>query len=389
MGAILEKLKSIKKRFSYNDEEMPFLDHLEEFRKTLIHSIIAIVMGMLICLPIADRLIRILRAPAEPYIEKSTEETIRESSFELRVPVISSSNSVTSLQELLSEAELVESEDGSYYKLPAEVQAVEKKKLSSGGVIRLQFSEPAAALKMWLMVAFCGGLLISLPALVFIIGSFVMPGIKDVERRVLGRIAGFSGFLFLLGILMGYKITLPLALGLMLKIGGRLGGESIWFYNKYISFAIQLLLGFGIAFQLPVVILLLGKMGLINSRQLRDKRRHVVVGLLILAMILTPPDVMTQLLMAAPLILLYEFCIWFLYFTGDRGAKEEARPDPGGDGNGPNNPDGGNTDSAEDDIDSDEKSQRESDEETAEPDAEEKPDGPVKKKKETGDLTEE
>ena len=98
---------------------------------------------------------------------------------------------------------------------------------------------------------------------------------------------------------------------------------------------------------------------------------------------------MTQLLMAAPLILLYEFCIWFLYFTGDRGAKEEARPDPGGDGNGPNNPDGGNTDSAEDDIDSDEKSQRESDEETAEPDAEEKPDGPVKKKKETGDLTEE
>jgi sec-independent protein translocase protein TatC len=105
----------------------------------------------------------------------------------------------------------------------------------------------------------------------------------------------------------------------MLRIGGRLGGESIWFYNKYIAFSIQLLLGFGIAFQLPVVILILGKMGLVNSRQLREKRRHVIVGLLVLAMILTPPDVMTQMLMAAPLILLYEFCIWFLYFSGNRG----------------------------------------------------------------------
>ena len=107
------------------------------------------------------------------------------------------------------------------------------------------------------------------------------------------------------------------------KIGGSLGGESIWFYNKYIAFALQLLLGFGIAFQLPVVILIMGKMGLVNSTQLREKRRHVIVGLLILAMVLTPPDILTQLLMAAPLILLYEFCIWFLHFSGNRAAEVE------------------------------------------------------------------
>ena len=62
-------------------------------------------------------------------------------------------------------------------------------------------------------------------------------------------------------------------------------------------------------------------MGLVGSTQLREKRRHVMVGLLILAMLLTPPDLLTQLLLAAPLILLYEFCIWFLHLTGNRMGK--------------------------------------------------------------------
>ena len=66
------------------------------------------------------------------------------------------------------------------------------------------------------------------------------------------------------------KSPLPLALDLMLKMGGQLGGESIWFYSKYITFSLQLLLAFGLAFQLPVVILILGKMGLVGSDQLRE-----------------------------------------------------------------------------------------------------------------------
>ena len=304
---MLGKLKSLKGRFRYDDSEMPFLEHLEEFRKAAIRSAVVLVLGVLVCLPFADYLIAILRAPAEPYIERTTTEVLQDSSIQLRIPAAS-----------LTDEALVEREDGeTYYQVDAEI-AVPRTGKQRLGVIRLQFSEPAAAIKMWLTVSFFGGLLLSLPVLVFIIGSFVMPGVRDVERKVLTRISAFSGGLFLAGIAMGYKITLPLALGLMLRIGGKLGGESIWFYNKYIAFAIQLLLGFGIAFQLPVVILILGKMGLVNSTQLREKRRHVIVGLLVVAMVLTPPDIMTQLLMAAPLILLYEFCIWFLHFSGNR-----------------------------------------------------------------------
>ncbi len=324
---MFQKLKALKGRFRYDDSEMPFLEHLEAFRKAAIRSAIALAAGVLICLPFADRLVMVLRAPAEPYIEKTASELLQNTSMRLRIPEAS-----------MAEASLIESEGGTnrYYEVVANVVVPASPK-SKRGVIRLQFSEPTAAIKMWVTVSFFGGLLLSLPVLVFIIGSFVMPGVRNIERKVLTRISIFSGGLFLLGIAMGYIITLPMALGWLLGIGGRLGGESIFFYNKYIAFALQLLFGFGLAFQLPVVILILGKMGLVNSTQLREKRRHVIVGLFVLAMLLTPPEIASQLLMAVPLILLYEFCIWFLHFSGNRAAvpetekEEDAEINDGGD----------------------------------------------------------
>ncbi|MDZ8117174.1 twin-arginine translocase subunit TatC [Pontiella agarivorans] len=304
---MLEKLKSLTGKFRYDDSEMPFLEHLEEFRRMIIRVFASLAVGMLIVLPFADHLIGVLRAPAEPYIIKNAEEVLSEAAVQLRIPV-----------DALSTNTLYTAEDGTrYYDVKAEVALNEGQQVHTGG-IRLQFSEPAAAIKMWLTVTFFGGLLLSLPFVVFFVGLFVMPGIRDVERKMMSRISMFSGGLFLAGIYMGYKVTLPLALGLMLKIGGQLGGESIWFYNKYIGFALQLLLAFGVAFQMPVVILILGKMGLVSSSSLRAGRPYVIVGIFVLAMILTPPDVVTQILMAAPLIFLYEFCVWFLYFSGNR-----------------------------------------------------------------------
>ena len=325
---MLKKLKSLKGKFGYDDSEMPFLEHLEEFRKTVMRCLLALVIGMAVSFFFVEDIIAVLRAPAEKYIEKSAEDIFTAHPVSLRIEADS-----------LEDAAIVEDETGARYydvqahfTLPEEVKTKENR-----GTIRLQFSEPAAAVKMWIVVTFFGGILVSLPFLVFFIGLFVMPGVRDVERKVMTRVAAFSGGLFLTGIAMGYFITLPLALDLMLRVGGRLGGESIWFYNKYIAFSLQLLLAFGVAFQMPVVILILGRMGLVSSSQLREKRRHVIVAMFIVAMLLTPPDPLTQVIMALPLILLYEFCIWFLHLSGNReappneveneGEPEDAAPD--------------------------------------------------------------
>ena len=274
------KLKSLSARFRYDDSEMPFLEHLEEFRKTVIRSLIAIVIGMALCAYFVPWITDVLREPAQQYIDS--------------------------------------------------------------GQIILQHPEVTSGFKMWVTIALWGGILISMPALTVIIGSFILPGIKDQERKVFQRVVGFGGVLFIVGVLLGYHVTLPLAMKIMWGFTDKLGGEAIWNYQKFIGFTLQVLLGFGLAFQLPIVIILLGKLGILNSRQLREKRRHVVVGMFILAMLLTPPDITTQILMALPLILLYEFCIWFLYFSEDRSkesAGDESPEEPASDDSGGVEPD--------------------------------------------------
>lgn len=264
---MLQKLKLLQGRFNYDDSEMPFLEHLEAFRKMVIRSAIAIVTGMAICAYFVPWLTDVLREPAQQYIDS--------------------------------------------------------------GQIVLQHPEVTSGFKMWVTLALWGGILISMPALMIIIGSFIMPGIKKTERKIFQRVSGFSGVLFVVGVLLGYKVTLPLAMKIMWSFTDKLGGEAIWNYQKFIGFTLQVLLGFGVAFQLPIVIILMGKLGILNSKQLKEKRRHVIVGLFILSMLLTPPDITTQVLMAVPLILLYEFCIWFLYFTEGKqsGTHREETPD--------------------------------------------------------------
>ncbi|MBT3192720.1 MAG: twin-arginine translocase subunit TatC [Verrucomicrobia bacterium] len=191
-------------------------------------------------------------------------------------------------------------------------------------VVPLAVNQVGGGLAIAMRVVIWSGLLMSLPFVVLAVSHFIFPGLKKREKQAIVRGAGFSIGLFVAGVWMGYRWTVPIALQMMSRIEGWMGTPAqYWETQSYVGFVLKLLIAFGITFQLPVVLLVLGNMGLISSAQLRDKRRHVVVGLMVLAMFLTPSDPFTMLLMAAPLVVLYESCIWLIW-AKERKNRDDA-----------------------------------------------------------------
>jgi sec-independent protein translocase protein TatC len=126
--------------------------------------------------------------------------------------------------------------------------------------------------------------------------------------------------LFLTGVALGFSI-IPTALKAMFRVSEWMNAAPDFVrLPDYVSFVLKLLIAFGLMFELPIVVLALGAMGLVSSPQLREYRRYVIVGLFISAMLLTPPDPFTQVLMAAPMTLLYEACIWILWLHEKRSS---------------------------------------------------------------------
>ncbi len=173
--------------------------------------------------------------------------------------------------------------------------------------------EVAAGFMVMLRLVFSAGLLLAAPWMLFIFGRFVFPGLTALERRTVRRYAGLAVLMFFLGAGFAFGLILPMALRVMLRVHQWMGiPVANVLATNYISFATQLLLGFGLAFEMPVVLLAMGQAGLVNAAQLRARRRHVAVTLLIVAMLMTPQDIATQLLMALPLFLLFEGCIFLI-----------------------------------------------------------------------------
>lgn len=167
-------------------------------------------------------------------------------------------------------------------------------------------------------VAAVCALLMSAPACILLLCHFIYPGLRSNERRLVTQALLFGFALFVIGVFFGHFIMLKAALRSMLAINIWIGSTAHWTLSSYISFCLNLSLAMGGAFELPVLVIALGRLGLVDCALLRSLRRHVVVGLLIVAMLLTPPDVITQLFLAGPLYLLYEFSILILHFFEQR-----------------------------------------------------------------------
>jgi sec-independent protein translocase protein TatC len=155
-----------------------------------------------------------------------------------------------------------------------------------------------------LKVAFFSGFLISLPMIFWQMWLFIAPGLYENEKRFIFPFVFFATLMFLIGASFAYYIVVPFGFDFLVNFGDAVVSvmPSI---GKYVSFFTKLLFGFGLAFELPVITFFLAMIGLVDDKVLQDFFKYAIVFIFIISALLTPPDVLTQFLMAGPLILLY------------------------------------------------------------------------------------
>lgn len=192
--------------------------------------------------------------------------------------------------------------------------------------IRFITTTPMEPMLVKIKVSMFIGVALALPVLMWQIWSFVLPALKQNERRYLYVIVPSSVILFLAGAALCFYVVLPIGIKFLIYAGGG-AVHSTPFVTKtsYLSFILTFLLTFGLVFQLPIVLLILIRIGVLTPQTLAKKRRWAILSIVILAVVISPtPDLVTQLLMAGPMYLLYEISIWLGYLVARRKEKDLA-----------------------------------------------------------------
>ncbi len=247
--------KKMKKKMSHDDKDTGFVSHLTELRKRLIHSFIFLIIFFIICYFFAEYLYGFL---VEPYAQAVKED---------------------------------------------------------GTNRRLIFTALQETFLTYLKVSFFTAFFVTCPFILMQIWKFIAPGLYKHEKTAILPYLVLTPVLFLLGGMLVYYLIMPLAIKFFLSfettgISTNLPIQLEAKVNEYLSLVMKLIFAFGISFQLPVILSLLARVGIVNSNFLKERRKYFIVIIFAAAALLTPPDPITQIGLAVPLLILYELSIF-------------------------------------------------------------------------------
>ena len=249
------------------DEAKPLLSHIEDLRVTIIKISLTLVIGMFICFAFRDNIAALIQ---RPLVDLDPERAAN---------------------------------------------------LQSLGV--------TDSFTISLELAFYGGIILSFPLLVIFIAEFILPALNQKEKAMIVPVALIGSGLFLTGAAFSYFVVLPQTLDFFFNDARAMNWQPTWTVREYYSFTTQFIIAFGMAFELPLVVLMLVKLGVVDYVQLRKTRAFVVVVIFIFAAIITPTsDIVTLLLMGGPMCLLYEICIVIAWLMRDKSIPAEAEHKP-------------------------------------------------------------
>lgn len=188
--------------------------------------------------------------------------------------------------------------------------------------VNLVFTGVSEAFMAYIKTSLWAGMVVASPIILWQILSFILPGLYLNERKRILVMIFLGTVLFITGLLFGYFIVFRFALQTLL-IGFSGGFDNFITINNYLGFSLKFLLPFGLVFEIPLVVYVLSLAGIVTDEMMKKNRRYVLVVILIIAAFLTPPDAVSQLMLATPMVFLYEISIWIAKWVNRKKRKNE------------------------------------------------------------------
>jgi sec-independent protein translocase protein TatC len=232
---------------SNSSNGMPFVQHLLELRDRLLKMILAVVLILLVLMPFATNLFTLLAEPLMAMMPEGTQM--------IAIDVVS------------------------------------------------PFFTP---FKLTLVLS----IFLAMPVILYNLWAFIAPGLYQHEKKMIYPLLVSSTFLFYLGMIFAYYVVLPLVFGFMINMTPQ-GVEMTTDISRYLDFVLKLLFAFGVAFQVPILTIVLVRMGIVTPEALANKRPHIIVAAFVIGMLMTPPDMISQTLLAVPIWILFELGLFF------------------------------------------------------------------------------